>query len=220
MDERLVELFEANEPQEVVGAVAALCAPHARQPQPELYVGTDVQPREQCRFLEYNDAVAAGAGDFLSGHEHLARGGLSEPGNHAQQRGLAAAGRAEQAHELARSYGEVDVAQGERVLAAGLEAFGDAAYFERRSGGGGLVRSTIFTPRPVPSLLRGRRGVYIPGGRQMGSRWSRVPTTAQRRSELRQRRVRRLEGAGLAGRSAPGGSTQSPCRCVCHDFVV
>ena len=76
-------------------------------------VGLDRAPRQQGRGLGHEaDAlrgprvVRAGAVD-----RHGARRRLDEPADDAQQRRLAAAGRAEHGHDLARLDGEVDRSQ-------------------------------------------------------------------------------------------------------------
>jgi hypothetical protein len=56
--------------------------------------------------------------------------GISRPGQHAQQRGLAAAGAAEQAEELALVDVQGDVVHGDEIT----EAFADALDAQERPG--------------------------------------------------------------------------------------
>ena len=67
-------------------------------------------------------AARRAAGDGFSGEFHRPRVGAVESGDEAQQRGLAAARRAEQRHDVAGCHREVDVPQHAR-LAVG---FGEA----------------------------------------------------------------------------------------------
>ena len=57
----------------------------------------------------------------------LAGGDLLQPGDHAQQGGLAAAGRADEDHQLAILDGQRDVADGFDLA----EGFGDVLEFDR-----------------------------------------------------------------------------------------
>ncbi len=58
-------------------------------------------PRQQRMALEDHGAIKAGALDRLSVHDHRAFAGIIEPGENVQHRGLAAAGVADHAAELA-----------------------------------------------------------------------------------------------------------------------
>jgi hypothetical protein len=85
--------------------------------------------REQRVGLEHHRDVAIGGrelGDVLAADQDLALAGDLEPGNHAQGRGLAAAGRAEQGDERAGLDGEVDVVDRRHRAVA----HGDVAEFD------------------------------------------------------------------------------------------
>ncbi len=72
--------------------------------QRERDVAANVQVRVQREQLEHESDVAVRSAleaDVLTAEEDLPRGRQLEPGDHAQRRRLAAAGRAEQAEELA-----------------------------------------------------------------------------------------------------------------------
>ena len=78
--------------------------------------------------LEHHGDAAIGGGDRIHGlaaDQQLAGGDLLQSCDHAQQRGLAAAGRADEDHKLA-------VLDGERHVTDGLdpaEGFGDVFQF-------------------------------------------------------------------------------------------
>ena len=81
------------------------------------------QPGEQGGLLEHQP----GAPDDLDG----AGGRLVQPGEEVEQRALAAAGRADEAQELAASHREVDAVECLDPLAARAEVLGDVAHPHR-----------------------------------------------------------------------------------------
>ena len=72
-------------------------------------VAQHAHPGHQGVALEYHAAVEAGPPDFAAVHEGLAGTGFVEPGQHVEDGGLAAAGVADDADELALVDVEVDV---------------------------------------------------------------------------------------------------------------
>ena len=79
--------------------------------------------------LEHHGDAAIGGGDRvhrLAADQQFAGGDLLQPGDHAQQGGLAAAGRADENHQLAVLDGERDVADGLHLA----EGFGDVLQFD------------------------------------------------------------------------------------------
>ncbi len=89
---------------------------------------------EQPARLENGRDEAAGDGSASAVAEHLdaAGVGVRQAQNHVDRGGLARAVRAEEGHDLARSDGEVDAADG----VDGAEALDDAPRVDR--GGGGV----------------------------------------------------------------------------------
>ena len=120
--------LEPDEREQALGLLASLRAGDAPQPQRELDVPRSGEPRVERGLLEHQRRPAArhldGAGD-----------GLVQPRDQGQQGRLAAAGRAEQADELARRHGQVDAVEhrGSRRLAEVVRHPGQA----RRDGGRG-----------------------------------------------------------------------------------
>ena len=91
----LGELAEVHHLEQLVGTGAPLVAAHPGELERELDVAPGREPRKQRRFLEHQPGV-------VGAHVDLARRRLVETGHDVEQRALAAARRAEQAHELAR----------------------------------------------------------------------------------------------------------------------
>ncbi len=121
---------------------------HPPRPQRKRHVLVDAQVRVERVALEHHRHVALGRGHVV--HHALAdqdpaRVRALEPGQHAQQRRLAAARGPEQHQELAGFDLEVDLAQ-RRV---GAEGLGDAleAHFHVRVS---LSGRRLYTPAPSP----------------------------------------------------------------------
>ena len=110
----LGEVAEVHHLEQLLRARPALGARHARELQRELDVAAHGEPREERGLLEHQ----AGA---LGAHVDAARRGLVEAGDEVEQRALAAARRAEQAHELALLDVEGDAFERDDALAAGAE---------------------------------------------------------------------------------------------------
>ena len=120
--------------QQFVDALGLLFARRAADAQRVGDVVADRQMREQRQRLEHHAEIALvrrHRRDVLAVEHDRAAGRLFEAGDHAQQRGLAAAGRAEQADECAVRHGEVDRVDRREVA----ELLGDV--LDCQSGHGG-----------------------------------------------------------------------------------
>ena len=87
----------------------------------KLDVLEDREPREEGVLLEDDAAVGAGARDLLAVHQDAALRGLLEATDDVQERGLAAAGRPDDAHELVLVDVEVGAVEGNHLALAGVE---------------------------------------------------------------------------------------------------
>ena len=136
------EAFELHQRQHLVDARRDLGLRQAVLLQAEGDVARDRQMREQRVALEHHvdrPPVRRHAGDVLAVEQDAALVGRLEAGEHAQQRGLAAAGRAEQREELAL----VDVERHAVDGGEAAEALGDAA----RSATSAAMRHAIIFGR-------------------------------------------------------------------------
>src|SRR2546426_6819407 len=107
---------EADQIEVVMGLLAARRlrdAPHAQAELDVLERGEPVV--ERVVALEDHAAVAAGAGDRLPLQLHDAGRRLLEPGDHVEDRGLAATAGAEQAEELSARQLEIETPDGDVV---------------------------------------------------------------------------------------------------------
>ena len=89
------ERFEAHETKELVHLVPML-GEHAARDQSGFDVAANGEPREKVGILKHQSALGARSGDRLIAEPKFPRGRLVEPGDQAQQRGLAAAAGADQ----------------------------------------------------------------------------------------------------------------------------
>ena len=106
------EVAQAERPQQVGGDRATALARHALQLEAELHVLERGPPGKEAGVLEHGgDAARIGRRDGLPVDRDAAGVGRDEAADHAEQRGLAAAGGADQRAELAVADGERDVAQ-------------------------------------------------------------------------------------------------------------
>jgi hypothetical protein len=102
------ELEVMHDPRTDVGAR------HARHRQPEGRVVVDGLPRQQAEMLEHHRyAVGRPAGDRPAMHEQLAGAEIGQAGDAAQERGLAAARRADHAHDLVAPDRERELMKGD-----------------------------------------------------------------------------------------------------------
>jgi hypothetical protein len=85
--------------------------------QAELDIALHREPGEDAALLENKDAARIGSFDTLVVDSDLAAGGGKKASDGAEQRRLAASGRADNAEKLALSHGEIDVVQHRRTLA-------------------------------------------------------------------------------------------------------
>ncbi len=118
-------LGERHLDQQVLHLLVALVARHAAYPQAVADIVGHAHHREQSEVLEDQRGrplVGADALHVRAADPHRAAGRLDEAGNGAQQRGLAAAGRAEEGEELARFDGEVGVLHRDEVAEGDVDA--------------------------------------------------------------------------------------------------
>ncbi|MCY1522259.1 hypothetical protein D9M68_571040 [compost metagenome] len=108
-------------------AVMDFGAVHALLLQAEGHVGLDRHVRKQRIGLEHHvhgPPVRRHVGDVLAVQQDLARRGLFEPRQHAQQRGLAAARAAQQGEDLVALDRQIDGTDGDHI-AEDLDDIGD-----------------------------------------------------------------------------------------------
>jgi hypothetical protein len=96
-------------------------------------IALQVEPGEERGLLEDEDARAPGLPHGLAVHAHLAPVGLLEARQHAEQRRLAAARRADHGDELAVAHREADVVEDGERAAPRRERLGEAAHRDLRS---------------------------------------------------------------------------------------
>jgi hypothetical protein len=105
------ELRQAHHVEEALAVLTALRGLDPAQLRPELDVLAHRHPRVEHGLLEDHAPVGGGPGDPLPADPDLALRRRHEAGDEAQQRGLAAAGGAGEADELAGLDGEVDAVE-------------------------------------------------------------------------------------------------------------
>ena len=104
LDAARQEIDDREDLRDLVDAAVDLGRRQAARAQGRRDVVVDVQVRIERVVLEHHRDVALAWGDVVHApavHQQVARGDRLEPGHHPHRRGLAAAGRAEQAEELA-----------------------------------------------------------------------------------------------------------------------
>ena len=111
------EALQPDQLQQLEHPGLALAAGHAPQPQRQLDVLAHRQPGEQRGLLEHQAGLAAP-------HDLTGRG-VVEPGDQVEQRGLAAAGRTDQADELPGADLERDAVEGEDGVVPAPEPLAD-----------------------------------------------------------------------------------------------
>ncbi len=103
-----VQADDVDGPQRALGPLGG---GHPAGLQAQLHVLLHGEPRQQREGLEDHGGLPVAAGQPLAAEQHPALGGRDQPGDAAQQGGLAAAAAAEQGHELALGHVEVDVVE-------------------------------------------------------------------------------------------------------------
>ena len=142
-----VAIGRALEPDQLHELVRDLVDLAARQPalaRAEADVLAHRHPGEQRIVLEHHAAVAAGGCDALAVDEDLAGARLLKARNDAQHGGLAAAGSADQADELALRDGGIDAAERFDLAVTDGKSFahaadGDVRAFCLRHGAAGSI---------------------------------------------------------------------------------
>ncbi len=93
-------ILEAHQLQEMLDAANSFAASDLPAFEAEADVLAHGLPGKQRELLKHHGAIRAGCKDRALSHEHAAGGREVEPGGHAQHRRLAAAGWADNGHEL------------------------------------------------------------------------------------------------------------------------
>ncbi len=106
-----LEARQPDELQEIEGAAARGGAGLARDLGADQRIGQHASPRQEIVGLEHEAAIDAGLAHHPAVEPHLARAGRFEPGDDAQERGLAAARGADDRDEFALGDRDADIAQ-------------------------------------------------------------------------------------------------------------
>ncbi len=101
---------QARESEQRACGLLAVTADHTLLLETELDVLAHRQPREQRVLLKHHAAIRARLVGDLAVDRERARAGRNEPGNHVEQGGFAAAGRADDGDKLARLHFHRDIA--------------------------------------------------------------------------------------------------------------
>jgi hypothetical protein len=119
-------LEQPLEPEDLGGllhAAVGLVLRHLLQLQPEGDVVVDAEVRVERIALEHHRDIAVARGDVVDhavADAHDALRDVLEPGDHAERRRLAAAGRADEHHELSVLDGEIEIVDGARTVRVDL----------------------------------------------------------------------------------------------------
>src|SRR5262249_4994255 len=105
-------------------------------------VAADRAPRQQARVLEHHRAIGAGAGYAPAIDRHAAALVGQQPGDDVEERGLAAAARADDRQELAVVDRQRDVRQGEVLAAVALDVVVLGEVLDDELHSGRLVKFT------------------------------------------------------------------------------
>ena len=129
--------FEAVQPDSVdrlQRPLARLVRGHAVGPEPEFDVIEDVEPREEGEALKHHRDILGRTKNRLAGNRHRPLRRPGEPGDDAQQRGLAGTRPAEQGDDLAGLHAQRNLAQDRRAGLArpGLEDLGHVVDAQKR----------------------------------------------------------------------------------------
>ena len=163
VDGRIGEFFETDGAELVERDRVALGFRHAAHPQTELHIVDDVEPRHERVLLENDAALGAGTRHPLAVQNDFAFRRQHEPGDARQERGLAAAARAERDDEVPRIEREIDVGERERraTAAAGVV---DAEVADFELAQADLDAMRLPSPQPSPRAGEGARRA---GGERM-----------------------------------------------------
>jgi hypothetical protein len=156
----VLEAAEADEVEQRIRLALGRVVQAALEPAGQHRVLERGAPRQQRRLLEHQRDVLPGVGDLCPVDRDRPLGERDEPGHEPQQRGLAAAARADEGHELARARAERDVV--DRAHAP-LEDLHDIVDDDgpRRVLLGGVPRRLLRQPTPpCKRLLQTSAPVY------------------------------------------------------------
>ncbi len=128
------EAVEADQRQMLARPLAQLRSPVAGGAQRELDVPLRRQPGQQRVALEDDAAVAPGPQDRLAVDQHRPGVEVLQPGRDRQQRALAAAGGADQRHELVLGQRQVHVFEGDDALRIAPEHLAQPGDLQLRDG--------------------------------------------------------------------------------------
>ncbi len=125
------EFLEPDHADQAVGRCAALLRRERAVFEPVEDVAADGEPGKQRIFLEHHPAIDAGTRDRLAVDVNVALR-RNEAANDVEERALAAAGGADDRHELAFAHIEVGARERPHLLAVRLVGLGDAADSDLR----------------------------------------------------------------------------------------
>ena len=144
--ERAGELLQLDQAQLFARDFLAFLLGNALHFQPERDVAERGAPRKQLgEILEHHAAVHAVAGHRLAADADLARGRRQESGDHVEQRGFAAAGRADDAEKLGSVDIEADVLDPRHFAAGRVVDQRHVANFDRGHGLSRCGRGRYYT---------------------------------------------------------------------------
>jgi len=153
------EVLELHDVEDVVDPPIDLRLVDAPHPEPERHVALDRHVGKQRITLEHHADIAflhGLAGDVGTVELDSPATGNLQPGDHAQRRGLAAAGWTKQRHQFARAHVEVEVLEGDEAP----EGLADFPELERSHDGfpSAPTRSTTApAARPVCQCIPAQR---------------------------------------------------------------
>src|ERR1035438_947705 len=125
MDERSLELFQADKLEMIGRDIAALsCRQPGRSFEAEHHVTEHVEPWEQSGLLEHHQAVTAGPFDGLIVSQYMALIRKGQARQDIEQRRLAAAARADQTNKLTLLDAQIDIIQRQHRGARGAKPLG------------------------------------------------------------------------------------------------
>src|SRR3989475_9251909 len=126
----------------------ALTPRHSRDPEPELDVALDVEPRENSPVLEHDDSIRTGTVNPTTIHLHPSRRRCFQTGDDVQEGGFAATRRPDDGDELPLRNLEVDISEGLRRTGLPIKPLPDHHKFQRSS-----LHSPVTGGRPRPTRI-------------------------------------------------------------------